>query len=114
MGEVTPPAPAPVVPVPVTATPDEVLTPLESVDAPAAEEESIDEELTVEPRIATEQHTRTAAISNTFVTDFPKLQSPHLLGSDDLQKIDKLFSASARTSRPITLYNRRGSFTTYN
>ena len=48
MGEVTPPAPAPVVPVPVT-TPDEVLTPLESVDAPVAEEESIDEELTVEP-----------------------------------------------------------------
>jgi monofunctional glycosyltransferase len=48
MGEVTPPTPAPVVPVLVT-TPDEVLTPLESVDAPGAEEESIDEELTVEP-----------------------------------------------------------------
>jgi monofunctional glycosyltransferase len=47
MGEVTPPAP--VVPVPVT-TPDEALTtPLESVDAPLAEEESIDEEPTVEP-----------------------------------------------------------------
>jgi monofunctional glycosyltransferase len=48
MGEVTPPAPAPVVPVPVT-TPDEVLAPLESVDAPVAEEESIDDELRVEP-----------------------------------------------------------------
>jgi monofunctional biosynthetic peptidoglycan transglycosylase len=47
MGEVTPPTPAPVVPVPVTSTPD--LTPLEPVDAPAAGDESIEEEITVEP-----------------------------------------------------------------
>jgi len=47
MGEVTPPTPAPVVPGPDTSTPD--LTPLEPVDAPAAGDESIEEEITVEP-----------------------------------------------------------------
>jgi monofunctional biosynthetic peptidoglycan transglycosylase len=47
MGEVTPPTPAPVVPVPVTS--DEHLAPLESVDAPTFEEESIEEEISVEP-----------------------------------------------------------------
>src|SRR5262245_16554537 len=50
MGQVTPPTPAPGVPVPVTSTPDEGgLTPPESADAPVAEEEPIDEEITVEP-----------------------------------------------------------------
>jgi monofunctional biosynthetic peptidoglycan transglycosylase len=51
MGEVTPPTPASVVPVPVTSTPDEALTLPGSVDAPVTEE-SIDEEITVEPSTA--------------------------------------------------------------
>jgi monofunctional biosynthetic peptidoglycan transglycosylase len=49
MGEVTPPTPAPVVPVPAPSTPDEGVKPLDSVGAPSAEDASIEDEVTVEP-----------------------------------------------------------------